>query len=332
MTASASTPSVVAITGAQTYLGTELLRQLSDDPSIDHLIAIDLEKPDVISDKLSFYRVDLSDPKASAKLAAILEETRPDTFVHGAFFSSPIHSHKRVHEVENKGTARVLAACAQIKLSRFVLLSTTLAYGAQASNPAYLAEDADLLAMSRSGFVKDKIEAEQQVMKFAERNPAVRVCSLRFAPILGPQIVNLFTRFLSRPLAPNLAGRDPLIQCVHERDAVRATLLALRSDCRGVYNIVGKGVLPYTTLLAVLGRLPFTMPTAFARAIGRVMWSIRISEVPVSLIDYLQFSWVADGSKAEKELGFSPQFDIRETLYDFLGTEQSPQHASQPRY
>lgn len=322
--------SVVVVTGSRTFLGTELLRQLSDDPTIDRLIAIDHEEPDVISDKLTFYRLELSSPSAGVELAKILRNEKPDTFIHGAFLRIPTHDQMLAHEIEDVGTMHVLDACAQTQPARLLLLSTTLVYGANAKNPNYLSEETPLTTATKSSFVKNKVNAEEQVMRFARNHQAIDVCSLRFAPILGPNVVNLFTRFFSRPVAPTVAGQDPLMQVVHEQDAVRAALMALRQSSRGVYNIVGRDVLPYSTVLALLGRLPLPMPAPLARVAGRVLWAMHLSEVPGTMLDHLRYLCVADGHKAGEELGFEPDFDIRQTLYDFLGMPET-QHPASPR-
>jgi UDP-glucose 4-epimerase len=54
-----------------------------------------------------------------------------------------------------------------------------------------------------SRFVNDKVRAEKQAARYAKRAPGrPRSAVLRFAPILGPTVDNLFTRFFSRPTAP----------------------------------------------------------------------------------------------------------------------------------
>lgn len=318
-----STPiSVVAVTGSRTFLGTQLLRQLSDDPSIDQLIAVDIHEPDVISDKLTYLSLDLTSPTAGMELTKELRDKQVDTIVHGAFLSTPTHALAWAHELEDVGTMHLLDACAELQPARLLLPSTTLVYGASASNPNYLSEEAKLPSITESRFVNDKIKAEEQLVRFARNHEDVAVCSLRFAPILGPTIINLFTRFLSRPVAPTIVGFDPLMQCVHERDAVAATLLALRSSARGAFNIVGTGILPYSTVLALLGRVPLPMPTPVAKLLARVMWATQLSEVPPTLLDLLRHICVADGQKARDQLGFVPSYDIKQTLSELLGFQQ----------
>src|SRR6185436_14644565 len=155
-----------------------------------------------------------------------------------------------------------------------------------------------------SRFVNDKLRAEKQVQRFASEHPAVEVCILRFAPILGPTVSNMYTRFFTRPVAPVMMGHDPLMQFVHEQDAANALQKAVESSATGAFNIVGKGVLPYTTVLAMLGRVPLPMPQIIARQLTRVLWTTQLVGSPPSFLDFLLYLCVADGGKARSGLGF----------------------------
>src|SRR5262249_59950932 len=158
-----------------------------------------------------------------------------------------------------------LNACAGVEPKRLILISTTVVYGAHPKNPNFLTEDAELRGHRDSRFVNDKVRAERQVQRFAKEHQNVEVCVLRFAPILGPTMSNMYTRFFSRPVAPVMMGHDPLMQFVHEQDAAWAFKQAVDSNATGPFNIVGKGVLPYTTVLALPGRGPVPMPQPRAR-------------------------------------------------------------------
>jgi UDP-glucose 4-epimerase len=203
------------------------------------------------------------------------------------------------------------------------MISTTLVYGAHPKNPNFLTEDAELRGHrsdDHSGrFVNDKVRAERQAQRFAREHREVEVCVLRFAPMLGPTVSNVVTRFLSRPFAPVMMGHDPLIQLVHEQDAAWALQRAVESQATGAFNIVGKGVLPYTTILALLGRVPVPMPQLLARPLAKALWATQLVGSPPSFLDYLLYLCVADGNRARRELGFSPRLSIKRTLLDFLG-------------
>ena len=316
---SSSPGRVVAVTGACTYLGGELLRRLEEDPRYERVIALDIRPPAEVGGKIEFVKVDLTQPTVDGELATLLQKAEVDTFVHGAFLSHPTHAAEWAHELEDVGTMHVLNACAGVEPRRVVMISTTLVYGAHPKNPNFLTEDAELRGHRDSRFVNDKVRAERQLQRFAKEHPHVQTCVLRFAPILGPTVSNMYTRFLSRPLAPVMMGHDPLMQFVHEQDAAIALARAVESHATGAFNIVGKGVLPYTTVLALLGRVSVPMPQLVARQLTKVLWATQLVGSPPSFLDFLLYLCVADGNKARRELGFSPRLSIKRTILDFLG-------------
>jgi UDP-glucose 4-epimerase len=309
----------VAITGARTFLGSELIKRLEEDGRYARVLALDIKRPDLPLEKTEYRPLDLTEPSVGAELARIISDERVDTLVHGAFLSYPTHASSWAHELEDIGTMHVVNACAETTPRRLILLSTTMVYGASPHNPNFLDESSPLRGDDRSRHITDKVRAERQVARFAAENPDTLVSVLRFAPILGPTVTNLFTRFFSRPVAPVMMGYDPLMQFVHESDATRALELVMNKDVAGALNIVGRGVLPYTTALALMGRVPLPMPHFAARALSRALWATQIFDSPPSMLDFLRYICVADGSRAEAELGFVARHDIKRTIIDFLG-------------
>jgi UDP-glucose 4-epimerase len=319
---------VVALTGACTFLGSELIRRLEEDRRVIKVLALDVRQPAILAAaqdssarplKTRFFKIDLTTPTVDGELAEILADEGVDTLVHGAFLSHPTHAAEWAHELEDVGTMHVLNAAAEVLLPRFVMISTTMVYGASPKNPNFLSESHELHGHRESRFIKNRVRAERQVLRFAQENPATQVATLRFAPILGPTADNLFTRFLSRPFTPVMMGYDPLMQFVHEQDAAEALRLAVLGDAEGPFNIVGKGVLPYSTVRALLGRVPVPMPYLIARSLSRALWVTQVFDSPPSFLDFLRFLCVADGARARRELGFQARFNIRRTILDFLG-------------
>jgi UDP-glucose 4-epimerase len=316
----ARTGRVVAVTGACTYLGVELLRRLEEDRDYSRILALDVRPPPVHGGtKLQFVKIDLTQPTIDDDIATLLEREHVDTVVHGAFLAHPTHASEWAHELEDVGTMHLLNACAGTSPRRLVMVSTTLVYGAHPHNPNFLDENAELRGHRDSRFINDKVRAEKQAQRFARENPLTQVCILRFAPILGPTVDNMFTRFLRRPLAPVMMGHDPLLQFVHEQDAAWALKRAVDSDATGPFNIVGKGVLPYTTVLALLGRVPLPMPHLIARQLSKALWATQIVGSPPSFLDFLLYLCVADGTRARRDLGFAARLSIKRTILDFLG-------------
>ncbi|GAB4529884.1 MAG: SDR family oxidoreductase [Haliangiales bacterium] len=313
-------PRVVAVTGSGSFLGTELIKRLEEDERYGRVLALDIRRPPIPLEKTEHVELDLTVPGVDRVLAELLARERVDTVVHAAFLAFPTHATEWAHELEDIGTMHMLNACAEVTPARFVMVSSTLLYGARAQNPNFLREDEPVRESGRNRFLDDKVRAEQQLLRFAEENPAVAVAVLRFAPILGPTVQNLFTRYFARPTAPALLGCDPLMQFVHESDAIQALALAVeRRAAVGPFNIVGDGVLPYRTVLALMGRVPITMPHFIAEPLQRMLWVTQLADTPPGFLDFLRYLCVADGARARRELGFSPRFGIERTVRDFLG-------------
>jgi UDP-glucose 4-epimerase len=320
----------VAVTGACGFVGTEVLRRLEEDRRFGKALALDIRKPELGPEprKTRFFKIDLTLPSTDADLAALFRRENVDTLVHAAFLSSPTHQIAWAHELEDIGTMHVLNACAEVGMRRLVLSSTTLVYGPHPSNPNFLTEEHELRAV-RDAFLADKVAAEKQVARFAREHEGRSVVTvLRLAPILGPTVQGLAARFFSRPILPRLMGYDPLVQLLHEADVGRAFAAALSGDHAGAFNIVGEGLLPYSTVLAMMGKLPVPLPGFVAAPLMRALWATQLADAPPTMLAFLKYLCVADGDRARRVLGFRPRHDIRGIIQDFLGDHAAAEVAS----
>ncbi|MCS6914568.1 MAG: NAD-dependent epimerase/dehydratase family protein [Myxococcales bacterium] len=310
---------VLAVTGARGFVGREVIRRLLDDGRFFRILALDVREPGLVHPKLRHVRVDLTLPGVDVALAELLAKEGCDTLLHAAFLSSPSHDVAWAHELEAIGTLHVLTAAGAARLRRVVMWSQTLVYGAAPHNPNFLTEEHPLRDSARASFLADKVEAERQALRFCREHPDTAVVILRTAPMLGPTIQNYLTRLFSHAVCPRLLGFDPLVQLLHEQDAIDAFLLALCNEVRGTFNIVAEGVLPYSTVLARMGRVPLPLPRMLAYPLVRTLWGTQLGPVPPELLDFLRYLCVADGTRARQQLGFSPRFDICSTIDDFVG-------------
>jgi UDP-glucose 4-epimerase len=313
---------VVTVTGAASFLGTNLIGLLEEDEHVARIVAIDLKPPQTAQRKTRFYEVDFTQPTAEARLSEIFAAERTDTLVHLAFLASPSHGLAVAHELESVGTRHVLVAARHSQVRKVVMWSQTLLYGAHPSNPNFLTERHALRAPTTEPFFGDKIEAEAELARFAQKVPGAVVTVLRTAPMIGPTIHNYVTRYLSRRVVPTMMGFDPLVQFVHEIDAIAAFKLAIDRDHGGVYNIVADGVLPLSTVIKLAGRLAVPVPHPLAQTLVAALWLAHMSEAPATFMHHLRFLCVADGEKAKDKLGFRPAFTTREAVLDFTSAQR----------
>ncbi len=311
----------VAVTGASGFLGSNLIGSLEEDDRVSRIVAIDTVPAPTAGQKTRSYDVDLTDPTAEARLAEIMAAERVDAIAHLAFHTSPTHATAWAHELESVGTMHVTVAARHAQVRKLVLWSQTWLYGAHPTNPNFLTERHPLRASTREPYFVDKIEAEDQARRLAQRAPGTVVTVLRTAPILGPTVHNFFTSYLARKLVPTMMGFDPLVQFIHEVDAIAALHLAILRDAPGTFNIVGDGVLPLSTVIKLAGRVAVPVPHPIAETITAAGWVAQIADAPPTFLKYLRFLCVADGKLAREQLGFTPAYTSREALLDFVSAQ-----------
>lgn len=321
---------VIAITGAFGFLGRKLIRRLEADPSVERIVAIDVRDPLELARKegepldpatflarhsrLSAHQLDLTVPGAERELVEIFRTEGVSSVCHLAFLSNPTHAEELAHELETIGTMYVLHAAQAAGVFTLTSLSSTMCYGARPDNPAWLTEDHPLRAPTESRFLRDRLDAERQVRRFAEQNPKCATSIVRLGIVLGGGTSSFWARYLGRPVVPKVMGYDPLFQILHADDAARGLYAVLAKRPRGALNLVGRGVLPLSRVIERLGHVALPVPAGLGRSLLSALWGAQLVEMPPALLDYLRWSWVCEGKRMREVVGFSPRYSTEEAL------------------
>jgi UDP-glucose 4-epimerase len=324
---------VVALTGACSFLGTNLIHLLEDDEAVARVVAIDTRRPPRLGHKTRHYHVDLTLRGATDRVAEILAADGVETLVHLAFLSSPTPAASFSHELESIGTLQLLQGASQTTLAQLILASQTWLYGAQPDNPSHLDETRALRAPAGEPFFADKIAAEQAASRFGEQHPETCVTVLRSAPIVGATVHNFMTRYLEQRVKVTLLGFDPLLQFVHEVDVVAAFKAAIDRAVHGTFNIVGDHVLPLSKVLARVGGTTLPLPHPAAQPLVATMWAGKLGPWPPGFVPFLRYPCVGDGLRAAEELDFVAACTSEEALADFVRArelrQRRPRRASE---
>jgi UDP-glucose 4-epimerase len=308
----------VAVTGTASFLGGRLLRRLAAQRGPDAVVALDIAPPPKTLGGVRHRRVDFTLPAADQQMLDVFREEDVDCVVHAAFFTNPRRDAAYAHELESIGSLGLLAAAAAAGVRHVVLRSFTALYGARGQNPNFLGEDQELRANPALDWARDKLQAEQHAAAFARRYPGMAVTVLRFAPLLGPQVRNFYTSLFDRRVVPVLMGYDPLLQLLHPEDALAALDATLAAAPRGVFNVVPRAPIPLLSALHLADKLPLLIPHPLAYAVADALWTAGVGTAPGAFLDHLRYLFVADGSKAEREMGFEPRFRSRDALDAYL--------------
>jgi UDP-glucose 4-epimerase len=315
------TPRSIAITGLRSFLGKRMLRRVRDVEPDVQLVGVDLQRPYGLDPAVRFHAIDLAEPTADGRLAELLRKEGVEALLHAAFRSHPRADLEADHELETIGSLHVLHACAAAGVRRLVLTSSTMLYGPRPDNPNFLSEEHPLRGHPDAHNVRNRIEVEELVATWSRRHPEVEVSVLRPCWIMGPSYEDAVTRYFARSVVPTLLGHDPLLQFVHEEDCLRAFEIALLEGRPGVYNVVGRGVLPLSTLLRTAGKRPLPIPAPLLYRLGSYPSEVQTGDSPAGFYDYLRYLWVAAGERGFAAFG-EPEYTTLEAWMSFVSSRR----------
>jgi UDP-glucose 4-epimerase len=312
---------VVAISGSAGFLGRSLVGVLEDDWRVARIVSLDTENPGTGGEKTRHHSFDLAAEGAEKRLEEVFRTERVDTAVHLAFLPYPTHAATYAHELESVGTMRLFNACRRAEVRKVVMHSQSLLYGAHPTNPNFLTERHPLRVRRDEPYFLDKLQAEQEALRFGTPGSGRMVTVLRTAPMLGPTVDNYVTRYLSPRVVLTVLGFDPLFQFVHEADAVAAFKLAVDRDAPGVFNVASDGVLPLSKVIKLVGRTKLPLLGTATRTLSGVLWAARLSLLPPTFANYLKYVCVVDCERAKRSLGFTPMYTSREAVIDYASAQ-----------
>ncbi len=249
----------VLITGLDTFWGGRMAQALEAEPGVEMILGLGANEPRVPLDRTEFVR---SDQKYSI-LSRIVRATQVDTIVHTFLETNSVDVSTRVlHEINVIGTLNLLAAASSAGSSvrQVVVKSSTHVYGAAETDPAWFSEETPRTSPVRTRVERSLLEVESLVRDFSEDNPHQVVSVLRFANVLGTDIVTPISYDLRKRLLPCIAGFDPLVQFIEEDDVVRALEYVTDHQIPGVFNVAGAGKLPWSEVASIGGAFLLPLP------------------------------------------------------------------------
>lgn len=213
------------------------------------------------------------------------------------------------------GTNRILELCERSSVKKVIILSTFHVYGALSDNSIFITEDAPLKASIKHPELRDVVEMDQICTSWMWKNQNhISTVVLRPCNIIGTQIKNSMTNFLSAPVALSPMDFNPYFQFIHEFDMASILYRGMDSLPTGTYNVAGDEFISFREALKVIGTKTIPFPMMIAALFNSVLKGLNI-DVPEYLLDYLKFSCLISNKNLKKHLGPNfLRFNIRETL------------------
>jgi UDP-glucose 4-epimerase len=312
---------VVLVTGVSRYLGGRLAARLTEDPTVERIIGVDLAPPRPADaarlGRTEFIRADIRNPL----IAKVFSQAAVDTVVHAAVLSTPrgMRARSVVQEQNLTGTMQLLAACQKSDtVEQVVVKSTTAVYGSSPRDPAVFTEDMRAGEAATSGFPRDAVEVENYVRGFVRRRPDIAVTVLRFANLIGPVIDTALTRYFAMPVVPTSLGFDPRLQLLHETDAVEVLRRATVERHPGTFNVAGEGVVMLSQAVRRVGRWRLPVPSGALALAGEVVRNSGVVEFSAEHTSFLNFGRVVDTRRLREEFGYTPRYTTDEALRSYV--------------
>lgn len=296
----------VLITGLGTFWGGRVAQALESDPNVDVIVGLDRFEPTVQLERTEFVRADQS----YSILARIVKATKVDTILHTFLVvDSSQMSGRTLHEINVIGTMNLLAAAGapDSSVRHLVVKSSTLVYGASHRDPTWFKEDMTRSTGPKTRVERSLLEVEDYIRDFAEDNPHVSVALLRFANVLGTDIVTPLSKALDLPLVPQILGFDPLLQFVEEDDVVRSIEFAMRNDLSGIFNVAGDGRVPWSECASICGKRTFPLPPVLTGLATAPLGRARVIDLPPETLSLLRYGRGVDNRRL-KSTGFSYRY------------------------
>lgn len=310
----------VAVTGASGFIGSRLVPALAG-AGVERIVGLDVCEPHRSAPGFEHHLVDV----ASREVEALIEGV--ETVVHLAGVLDPILDDGAMARANVEGTRRLLDAAAAVGVRAIVRVSPTTVYGAWATNPVPLTEDAPLRPNPGFGPATHAAEVERLLYEWQLDHPDVTVTILRSAPVMGAGAEHLWARVLAGWRRLRIRGESAPVQVVHVDDLVRALTLVVGGDHPGVFDVAAPGWLGAEEVRALFprGALP-ALPLDVVRRLLARSWGLGVGEIPPTVLPYLLNPWIVATDRIET-LGWRATYTNEEAL---LETHDAMKHSIVP--
>lgn len=297
------------MTGAAGPLGAALVQRLVQQVRAPKVVAIDTVRRHHPG---ATWRVaDIRDPALASRLAGLT------TVVHLATDRSSSTPLAERRAVNVRGTEVLVEAAQAAGVRRIVLLTSAMVYGAFATNPVPLDEDAPVMNEPPDGLVGDWIAMEQAAMRRTGDGDGLELAIVRPASLVGAVADSLLPGMFE---AVRLFGiRDARChwQFCHVDDLLDALVAAAFGEVTGPVTVGCDGWLTRAEIEAISGMRSVVVRSAVAFATADRLHRIGALGAAPSDLHYLIHPWVV-GSQQLHKTGWEPRWTNETALREHL--------------
>jgi len=303
----------ILVTGAATWVGGRLIRDLESRPDTRVFAVDEIEPPDDLPAEFHLSTLDV------LEFAEHVISVRPNTVVHlQTLDRSVLFGPDHLQSSVVLGAQALFGAIARLSDVQTVIVKSDAAvYGSGPRNPSVMRETTSTPARL-TRYERSLQHVETSVAQLEAELPHIDFAVLRFNPIVGPSIGNPLSRYLRLPVVPTLLGADPRLQFVHEDDAVRALEHVIDHPTRGTFNIGSDGQMYLSRILRLGRRFNQRLPGRQFESAMRLLRPFGAS-LPHHLTNLIRYGRVTDTRLMRQTLSFKPVLNCRRLILDTYG-------------
>ncbi len=293
----------IFVTGAAGYIGRLAVAELAGHQQVGAVVAYDIREAEVPESVVT-----VSGDIASQEIGPLLEQHGIGTVIHLASIlrpppDAPPDLARRVDVI---GTRRLLEACVEAGVRRFVVTTSGAAYGYSADNPRWMTEEAPARGHPAFEYSRNKSEVERILAEFRVTHPQLAQVLLRPGTVIGKATHSPVTEIFEGPVVPGILGTDAPFVFVWDKDLVAILVQAALGDQRGVYNVAGDGALTAKAIAKALGKPYLPVPAGLLAAGLGVMKRLGKTVNGPETVDFLRYRPVLSNERLKKEFGYVP--------------------------
>lgn len=325
----------ILVTGADGYLGRQLIAHLSDARlsgtmgtvgTIDTVVATDVRMtpPALQRPGVAYLQADIRD----GRLTDILRAYGIDTVVHLASIVTPGRKSNRAFEysVDVEGTKNVLEACVNAGVRQIIVSSSGAAYGYHADNPVWLKEQDPVRGNEEFAYSWHKRLVEEMLADYRCKHPQLTQTIFRIGTILGVTVRNQITDLFEKPRLIAIRGSDSPFVFIWDQDVVGAFLRAIESGKGGIYNLAGDGALSIHQLAERLSKPVVSLPAGLIAFALRILKTLGLTQYGPEQVNFLRYRPVLDNWRLKNEFGYTPAMTSAEVFEYWLQARRAPKN------
>ena len=304
----------ILITGASGYIGSQLVKRLRVADEELSIMATDI-KPSYFGkgrNEVRFRAGDLT----TDEVADLILEYKPDVVAHLAAIVAPTKEMTRewIYSVEVEGFNRVLDACVEAGVRKFINTSSGAAYGYYEDNPESLVEEDAIRGNEEFAYSWHKRLNEEKMAEYRNAHPAMKQLIFRVGTVMGKNTRNDITNLFQKPRIAGIRGTDSPWVIIWDEDLIACLVKGCLEDVSGIYNLSGDGVVTMREMAGIINKRFIPLPAGLVRFALSVAKPLKLSRYGPEQVKFIQYRPVLSNAKMKSEFGYEPQKSSKEAF------------------